>query len=338
MQWRLRLGWRSFFKRLYIRYEDHGVADSAATLSYYFVFSLFPFLFFLATLAAFIPHVRASVDTLLDRARVFLPSAAMVIIERHLHGLVASSKPHLLTLGLAAALYSASRGVNSVRTALNRAYDVKESRPLWKTELLAFGMTVGLGFLMLVGIAMLVAGSGAGLWAARYLSIAAGYVAVLGWIRWPVTTIAIMLAAALSYYLLPDVQQKFKFITSGSVIGTLVWFLASWSFGVYVSHFGSYDVTYGSIGGVIVLLTWFYITGFILLMGGEMNAVIEDASPDGKESGARVPSQAPPPADERPSAMPVGAADSANVAERSQGGKPPNPPEPVPTSGQKHSG
>jgi len=336
LRWRLRLGWRSFFKRLYKRYEDHGVADSAATLGYYFVFSLFPFLFFLATLAAFIPHVRASVDTLLDRARAFLPSAVMGIIERHLRGLVASSKPHLLTLGLAAALYSASRGVNSVRIALNRAYDVKESRPLWKTELLAFGMTVGGGLLMLVGIAMLVTGGSAGLWAARQFSIADGYVTVLAWIRWPITTLAIMLAAALSYYLLPDVEQKFKFITPGSVIGTLVWFVASWSFGIYVSHFGSYGVTYGSIGGVIVLLTWLYITGFILLMGGEVNAVIEDASPDGKASGARVPNQAPPPADERPSAMPVGAADSANVAERSHGGKPPPPPEALARPGQKH--
>jgi membrane protein len=321
----LRLTWQDFFKRLYRRYEEHGVADSAASLGYYFVFALFPFLFFLATLAAFIPHVQASVDTLLERGRAFLPSAAMRIIEPHLRGLVASSKPHLLTLGLAVAIYSASRGINSVRTALNRAYDVKESRPLWKTELLAFGMTIGGGLLVLVGIAVLVAGGSAGLWAARYFAIDREYIAVLSWIRWPVTTLVIMLAAALSYYLLPDVRQKFKFITPGSVVGTLVWFLASWSFGIYVSHFGSYDVTYGSIGGVIVLLTWFYITGFILLMGGEMNAIIEDASPDGKESGARTPGQAPPPADERPSAMPAGAADSANVAEHSRGGKSPPP-------------
>ena len=325
MRQSLRLSWLGFFKRLYKRYEEHGVADSAASLGYYFVFALFPFLFFLATLAAFIPHVRGSVDTLLERGRAFLPSAAMRIIEPHLRELVARSKPHLLTLGLAVAIYSASRGFNSVRTALNRAYDVKESRPLWKTELIAFGMTVGGGLLVLIGIAVLVAGGSAGLWAARYFAFDGEYVAVLSWIRWPVTTLVIMLAAALSYYLLPDVQQKFKFITPGSVIGTLVWFLACWCFGIYVSHFGSYDVTYGSIGGVIVLLTWFYITGFILLMGGEMNAIIEDASPDGKESGARAPDQAPPPADERPSAMPPGAADSANVAEHSRGGKSPPP-------------
>jgi len=328
---RLRLNGWDFLKHLYKKYEDHAVADSAAALAYYFVFSLFPFLFFLATLTAFIPHVRASVDTLIDSARAFLPSEAMAIIEPRLRSLVSSSKPHLLTLGLGAALYSASRGVNAVRTALNRAYDVKESRPLWKTELLAFGMTIGGGLLLLVGVAVLVSGGSAGQWAARHLSVADAYVTVLSWIRWPITTVAIMLAAALSYYLLPDVEQKFKFITPGSVIGTLVWFLASWCFGTYVSHFGSYDVTYGSIGGVIVLLTWFYITGFILLMGGEMNAIIEDASLDGKESGARAVNQAPPPPDERPSAMPAGAADSASVAERSHGGKSPGPREPPTT-------
>src|SRR5664279_1568432 len=106
LRWGLRLGWLGFFKRLYRRYEDHAVADSAASLGYYFVFSLFPFLFFLATLTAFIPQARSSVDTLLERARAFLPSAAMGIIEPHLRGLVTSSRPRMLTLGLAAALYS----------------------------------------------------------------------------------------------------------------------------------------------------------------------------------------------------------------------------------------
>lgn len=129
-------GWR-FLKALYRRYEDHALADNAATLGYYFIFSLFPFLFFLATALALVPHVQVSIDTLLKLARPFLPMQVTGIIESYLRGLVAHPRPHLLTLGLVVALYSASRGVNGVRTALNRAYDVKESRPLWKTELLA---------------------------------------------------------------------------------------------------------------------------------------------------------------------------------------------------------
>ena len=146
---------------------------------------------------------------------------------------------------------------------------------------------------------------------------------VWSWLRWPVTAVLIMLCAALAYYLLPDVEQKFKFITPGSVVGTLVWLLATWGFSEYAAHFGSYNVTYGSIGGVIVLLTWLYISGFIFLMGGEMNAIIEHAAPEGKDAGARAPGEAPPPPSERPSAVPVGAADTAAVAARSKGGIPP---------------
>ncbi len=132
-----------------------------------------------------------------------------------------------------------------------------------------------------------------------------------------------MLSAALGYYLLPDVKQKFKFITPGSVIGTLVWFGACLGFNLYVSNFGSYNVTYGSIGSVIVLMTWFYLTGFIFLMGGEINAILEHWSSDGKAEGARAEGEAPLPAHERPSAMPAGAADSADAAARANEDTPP---------------
>jgi Predicted membrane protein len=326
----LRLSWWGFLKRLYQEYEDNEVGDSAAAISYYLIFSLFPFLFFLATLVAYIPSARASTDTLLERARAFLPSEAMGIVKTHLRELVDRPRPQLLTFGLAAAVYSASCGVDALRKGLNLAYDVKESRPLWKTSLLALGMTVGVGLLALAGIALLVAGGSVGLWAARYLHIADEYVIVLRWIRWPIVAVMVTFGAALSYYVLPDVEQKFKFITPGSVTGTLVWFLTSWAFDTYVSHFGSYNVAYGSIGGVIVLLTWFFITGFILLMGGEMNAIIEQSTSDGKQAGAHAPNQAPPPPDQRPSAVPPGATKSADVAERSRGGK--QPPKTAPRS------
>ena len=283
LRWRSWPSWRDFLGRAWREYGNDAVADRAAALSFYFVFSLFPFLFFLTTLAAYIPQAQGSLDTLMDRARVFLPPEAMTLIETHLRGLVNDSRPQLLTLSLAVALYSASRGVDAVRNAMNLAYDVRESRPLWKTELLAFGVTVGGGLLILVGISAVMAGSNAGLWAADKLGIADGYVLVFRWIRWPITAALIMLGAALCYHVLPDTRRRFRFVTPGSVSGTLVWFLATLGFGMYVSHFGSYNVTYGAIGGVIVLMTWFYITGFILLMGGEINAILEEAAPAGTD-------------------------------------------------------
>jgi len=316
---------KTFLKRIYEEYENDAVADAAVALGYYFVFALFPFLFFLTTMTAFIPYVRQSVETMLERAHAILPGPAMGVIEPHLRGLVARPRPHLLTLGLLATLYSASRGVDAVRKALNLAYDVKESRKWWRTELDAFGMTIGGALLVLIAIAALTAGGSLGFWLARHVGVAHEYVLVWSWLRWPVTAVLIMLCAALAYYLLPDVKQKFKFITPGSVLGTVAWLVATWGFSKYVSHFGSYNITYGSIGGVIVLLTWLYISGFIFLMGGEMNAIIEQAAPEGKDAGARAPGEAPPPKSERPSAMPVGAADSASAAARSKGGLPPGP-------------
>ncbi len=307
-------------KRLYREYENHAVADSAAALGYYFVFALFPFMFFLTTLTAYIPYIRRSVDTLLARGQAILPAQAMSLIDEHLRDLVAKPRPRLLTVGLLVTLYSASRGVDALRKALNLSYDVKESRPFWKTEALAFGMTIGGAVLVLVAVALLAAGGSAGFWLAERVGIASEYVFVWSVLRWPVTAGVIMLCAALAYYLLPDVEQEFKFITPGSVIGTGVWLAATWGFSMYAGHFGSYNVTYGSIGGVIVMLTWFYISGFIFLMGGEINAIIEHASPEGKATGARVPGEVPPPADERPSHVPVGAAKVASVAERSSGG------------------
>ncbi|HXU04848.1 MAG TPA: YihY/virulence factor BrkB family protein [Polyangia bacterium] len=311
---------KAFLKRLYEEYENDAVADSAASLAYYFVFALFPFLFFLTTLTAYVPYVRRSVDTILARAHAILPEQAVGLIDTHLRGLVENQRPRLLTLGLLATLYSASRGVDALRKTLNLAYDVKESRKWWRTELVAFGMTIGGALLVLISITLLTAGGSAGFWLARHVGIAHEYVIVWSWLRWPITALAMMLCAALAYYVLPDVKQKFKFITPGSVIGTLVWLVGTWGFSVYAGNFGSYNVTYGSIGGVIVLLTWFYISGFIFLMGGEMNAIIEHAAPDGKESGARAPGEAPPPKSERPSAVPPGAADSAAAAARSKGG------------------
>jgi membrane protein len=321
--WHGRLSWKDFFKTVYREYNHDNVADTAAVLGYYFVYSLFPFLFFLTTLAAYIPDVKSSMGTLLARAHALLPAQAMDIIEKNLHAVLGKPRPRLLTIGLIGTLYSASRGVDAVRKGLNLAYDVKETRPFWKTELLAFGMTIGSAALILFGIAGLIAGGDIGLWLAGKLDIAPVYVFVWRWLRWPVTALLIMSCAAIGYYLLPDVEQEFRFITPGSVVGTLVWLVATWGFSVYAGHFGSYNVTFGSIGGVVLLMTWFYITGFIFVMGGEINAILEAASDEGKASGARAAGEAPPPPSQRPSAMPPGATKRAEVAAETPGGAAP---------------
>ncbi len=319
-----------FLKRVYHHYDDHAVSDTAATLGYYFVFSLFPFLFFLATLTAYLP-LGSSVNLMLERVQTVLPAQAMELVHQHVTSLIAQPRPRLLTFGLLFTLYSASRGVDAVRKGLNLAYDVTETRRWWHTELLAFGATIGGTLLFLIGITALVASGDAGSWIARHIGLESAYLLVWGWLRWPVTAAVIMLSAALTYYLLPNVKQKFRYITPGSVLGTAGWLLATEGFRVYVAHFGRYNVTYGSIGAVIILMTWLSLSSFIFLMGGEINAILEHASdrkgPErgrarGKAKGARAEGEAPPPPDQRPSAMPVGAANSAAAAERANGSCP----------------
>jgi membrane protein len=191
---------------------------------------------------------------------------------------------------------------------------------LWKTEALAIGVTVGGAVLVLATAAALTAGGSVGFWLAKHLHVGSAYVTLWGWARWPVTALFVMFLAALGYYLLPDVEQEFKFITPGSVLGTLAALAGSWGFGQYAAHFGSYDAAYGSIGGVIILMTWFYILGLIYVVGGEINATIEHESPAGKAAGARAPGHAPPPPDQRASAAPPGASKSRDAAHRSPGG------------------
>jgi membrane protein len=323
-----RLGFIEFCKRLYGEYENDAVSDTAAQLSYYFLFSLFPFLFFIASLLAYLP-LGGPMEELLARVRPMVPAEAMALIDSHLRALVSQPRPRGLTVSLLVSLWTASRGVDAVRRALNLAYDVTESRPWWKTELASIVMTFAGALLVLVAVALLVAGGQLGFWLAAKVGIESYYVLVMRWLRWPLTAVMIMTVAALTYYLLPDVKQQFKFITPGSVIGTLLWLLGTWGFGQYVAAFGDYNVTYGSIGGVIVLLAWLYLSGFIFLMGGEVNAILEHAATTGKAAGARAEGEKPAPPEERPSAMPPGAAKDAEVAKES-GVPPPKQTKPAP--------
>ena len=306
-----------FLKKLAKRIADNAVTDRAATLAYYFVFALFPFLFTLVTLAAYLP-VKNAIAELTARVDPLMPEEAMGIIDAQLHTLATQQRPRLLTFGLFLALWSASRGVDALRTALNLSYDVKESRPWWKVQLLAIAVTIATSLLMLLSIAGLALGSSAGLWLAARLHVDQFWALLWAWLRWPITAGGVMLVLALLYYFLPDVKQEWRYVTPGSVMGTLLWLLMTWGFSVYAENFGSYDKTYGAIGGMIVLMTWFYISGFVFILGGEVNALLEHASAEGKAAGARAAGEAPPPEVERPSIAAPGAAKNAESAARTQ--------------------
>jgi membrane protein len=294
---------------------DDAVTDTAAQLSYYVLFSLFPFLFFLVTLTAYLP-LQGTANAMLSQLGRLMPGDAYALVQEHLSSLLTQTRPKLLTLGFAVTLWSASRGVDAFRKALNLAYDVKESRPFWKTQGVALLMTAAGAILMPLSFAMVLIGGRAGYWVAERADVGEMYLLVWSWLRWPTTASVVMLAAALAYWLLPDVKQEFKYITPGSVLGTLAWLATTWGFTQYVEHFGKYNVTYGSIGGVIVLLLWLYLSGLVFIVGGEINAVIEHASEGGKDKGARAAGEAAPPEEDRPKFSPPGVAKRRDAALR----------------------
>lgn len=261
-------------KRLYLKCSADAAAESAAAVSYYFLFSSFPFLLFVTALIAYLAVTRP-VEHLIDRVRPMVPAQAMALLDTHVRGLISRGRPRLLTLGLLGSFWSASRGAHVVWRALNVAHGVRESRPRWKTEAVAWGTTVAGALLMLLAASVLIAGGGVGAWIADALGIGSGVLSAMPWLRWPVLAVTFMTTTGIAYRFLPNLEQRFRFIAPSAAVGALTWLLATWAFGVYVAAFGHYGVTYGALGGFVILLTWLHLSGLITLAGGELNAALE---------------------------------------------------------------
>ncbi len=274
------MSWREFLGGLKGEISKDGVTDLAASVTFFGILALFPFLLFLVALASVV-ITADDAQRIVQQLGEVAPGPATQILGERIQQLGGQQNVALLGLGALFAIWSASGGVMALIGALNRCYDVKEGRPFWKVRGIAILMTIVAGVLALV--AALVAVATAPL--ADWIGGPAG--TAIGWLRLPVAGLVMMFLWALLYYVLPDVEQSFRFITPGSVLGVVLWVIASWGFSMYVSHFGSYDKTYGSLGGVIVLLLWMWISSLVLLVGAETNALIEHRSPEGKRQGAK---------------------------------------------------
>lgn len=172
-------------------------------------------------------------------------------------------------------------------STLNAAYDITEGRPWWKVRLTAIGLTVGLAFFILVSMALVIAGPTLAERIADAMRLGPAF--EWGWkiLQWPLVFALVATAIALVYYFAPDAEQEWVWITPGSVLATALWVIISLGFKLYLARFGTYNETYGAIGGVMVLLLWFYLSGIALLIGAELNAEIEHASPYGKNPGEK---------------------------------------------------
>ncbi len=270
-------------KRTVKEFSNDDMTTYASALAYRGIFSLFPFLLFLIAMLGML-DLQNFFTWLREQVSLVLPPDALDLVNPVIDEMQ-DQKSGVLSVGILVALWSASIGVRSLMNAMNRAYDVEEGRPTWKLMLLAVAYTIGLALILLATAGLMITGPQVMEWLASQIGLKDIVVTLWTWLRWPVIVILMMLVVALIYYVTPDVEQQFRFITPGSVLAVIVWIAASIGFGIYVQNFGNYDATYGSIGAVIVLLLYFYISASVLLFGAEMNAVIEHASEEGKDDG-----------------------------------------------------
>jgi membrane protein len=279
--------------RVMVRTVTEFVADEMSTyasaLAYQMLFSLFPFILFLIALIGFL-HLPDFFSWLRLQSELVLPPQALEQVNPVIDQLQ-QSKGGLLSVGIVIALWTASAGVRLMMSAMNAAYDVVEGRPVWKRFPLSIIYTVGVAGMLLIAAALMVLGPQVMSWIAAQVGLEYFIVTLWTIARWPVIVILLMVAVALIYYVMPDVKQEFRFITPGSVLAVVVWIIASLGFGFYVKEFANYNAMYGSIGAIIVLLLYFYISSAVLLLGAEMNAVIEHMSKEGKDPGEKVPGE-----------------------------------------------
>jgi membrane protein len=273
-------------RRVVAEIQDDDCLGRAAQLAYYFIFALFPFFLFLTTLLGYLP-IPDLLDRLLETLGQMLPGEAIRLVQDNLRQLVSGQRGGLLSFGLLAALWTSSSALTAIMDSLNRAYDVDEGRPFWKVRGLAILLTVGLSVFIVAALVLLTFGPGIGRWIADLVGLGRAFELAWNILRWPVIVGFMVVAMALLYYVAPDVEQRWQWITPGSVCAVIGWLLASLGFAFYVNNFGSYNATYGSIGAVIILLTWMYLSGLFVLIGGEVNAEIEHAAQDGKAPGEK---------------------------------------------------
>lgn len=280
------LSWSELGRRTWREVIDDDVPGLAAQLSYYFFLALFPALLFLLALASFFPLSNIT-DDVGRSLGPFVSPQVLELIQEQMRRLANNENGGLLTFGVAAALWSSSAALVSIAGALNRAYDIEEGRPWWKVRLVAMGLTLGVAVIVLVALSLVLGGPAL----AEKLGQVTGWGAPFEWtwlvLQWPLVFALVTTGIGLIYYFGPDADQDWVWITPGAIAATILWLLVSLLFKLYIANFTDYEGSYGTVGGVIVVLLWFYVSGIAILAGAELNAEIEHASPYGKAPGQK---------------------------------------------------
>jgi membrane protein len=270
------------------RAQHDGIGDYAASLTYRMLLAMFPFAIFLAaagSAAAWLLRLDNPTSLVLQRVGNAIPLSARPIVEDQLHSVLNTHPTGLLSFGIIGAIWAASGGVSAAMRAMNRAYEVIEDRPWWRQTMTSIGLTIGSALTLMLGIGLLFSGRLLALRVAN--AIGAGESAY-----WPLQVLGgvlvllmLTVATGVLYWIGPAGRRSWQWITPGAVVFVLGWFVVSVVFAQYVTRFGTYEATYGTLGGVVVVMLWMYLSAYLFLMGAEVNAVVGNAlAPDGQQA------------------------------------------------------
>ena len=276
------LPWTELVRRTVRDTIDDDCLGLAAQLSYYLCLALFPALLFLLALSSFF-SLHTLTDDVAGALGPFVSSEVLALIQDQMRRLGQANDGGLVTVGVLGALWGSSAALVSMVGAVNRAYDLQETRPWWRVRLTAASLTVALAAIVLAAVTLVMAGPGL----ARVLGIADSSVTwmwVWNLVRWPAAFALVAFGIGLVYYYAPDADQDWLWVTPGAIVATILWLGASVGFKFYVVTFTDYEGSYGAVGGIIILLLWLYLSGLGILIGAELNAELEHATPHGAEA------------------------------------------------------
>ena len=273
--------WKNVVKRSASDINNNHTLAFAASLSYYFVISLFPALIALAALVSFLPIPNLFENILIVAGRV-VPPECMGLVNKVVADVIRPHSSGLLSIGLLGSLWSASSGFAGMIEALDVAYDVPETRPLWKTRGLAIVMTIVVGGMLVLSCLCMTLGPHFFWLFADKIGVGGQFIWIWKFARWGVAAALVVLSIEVIYFMAPNVRQRFWHTLPGAIFSVVAWALLSVGLGVYFEKFAHFNATYGTLGAAIGLLIWMYWTAFAVLCGGELNSEIIQERGDGK--------------------------------------------------------
>lgn len=264
---------QGFFKELVTRIKLVDVVGLASQLAYFFLLSLFPLLIFLLTL---LPYLNIDQSALFDFIKEYAPTNVYNIVESTLGEVLNNRSGGLLSVGIIGTIWSASNGMNALTRALNQSYFSVEKRSFIKKRVLSIVFTLMLIAVVAVALVLPVFGEQIGRTIFSYMGLDEAFLTLWNSIRWTIPPLLIFMVFTLVYWLVPNAKVRIKDAIPGAVFATIGWILSSMAFSYYVGNFANYSNTYGSIGGIIVLMVWMYFSAIILILGGQVNAVTQE--------------------------------------------------------------